>query len=160
MIVFLDIDGTCADATERFAKAGPEPASRGALYTRWLRRVQTPALLLKDTPVDGMASLAYAIHEWTPWGLVYLTGRSEVYREVTRKWLEDNGFPPCELLMRPKRNSQSNGILKEQLIKTHLKGEYLGPIIVMDDDYNGDIEKVCHQHCWTFLKAKSGGYWK
>lgn len=153
MIIYLDIDGTIADAKKRFKKAGAEPKGRGKRWDLWLRKVQNKKLLASDEPVAAMVEFANAICADT----IYLTGRSEVYREVTEMWLEENGFPICALLMRPRGNRQKNGRLKEDLIKKNLllyscKEE----VIVIDDDQNGDIEQACHRNGWTMLKARSG----
>lgn len=152
-IIFLDIDGTCADSADRFKKAGPEPRTRGPEYTKWLNKVQTKSALLKDKPVRGMADMAASLKD----NLVYLTARSEIYREVTKQWLSDNMFPDAQLLMRPKRNKQLAGELKEEIILSIADPE--DEVIVIDDDYNEELEVVCRRNRWTLLKAKSGGYW-
>lgn len=161
MIVFMDIDGTIANATERFKKAGPEPKERGKEYSAWLQRVQNELLLTQDEPVKGMKALCYAFSHNPVTSLVYLTGRSEIYREVTEDWLFKHRFPQfhAPLLMRPKQNRQGNGILKERLIKAYLQNSK-EDVIVIDDDYNGDIEEMCLRNGYTFLKARSGGVWK
>src|SRR5271165_832632 len=150
MICSLDIDGTIADVRIRYTKAGYEPGARGKRYSNWLRRVQNPKLLRADKVVRGMKEFSNAMYIHC--SLVYLTGRSEIYREVTTEWLMHNGFPPTSLVMRPKSNRQSNGALKERLINQYLErtrvtvfGSRLprGPILVIDDDYNGDIEAAC-----------------
>lgn len=89
--------------------------------------------------------------------LIYLTARSEIYRGTTNTWLSENMFPEAQLLMRPKRNSQQAGELKEQIILNIVSPE--DDVIVIDDDYNEELEVVCKRNHWTLLKAKSGGYW-
>lgn len=156
IIIFLDIDGTCANSAARFKKAGPEPKTRGPAYTKWLKKVQNEKLILQDRSIEGMAYLAHVLSDDRHTHLYYLTGRSEVYRKVTREWLDLWGYPPCTLLMRPKGNRMNNGTLKESIIKQH---EEVGPTIVVDDDYTKDIQRVCKKNGWTFLKAMSGSYW-
>lgn len=152
MVVFMDIDGTIADASRRFLKAGEEPRGRGKNWSKWLRMVQNKKTLSEDTPVPGMVQLCHRLTTT----LVYLTGRSEIYKEVTEVWLMRNLFPEAPLLMRPKRNRMKNGKLKEKLIKEFYV-EFFGSVIVIDDDQNGDIERMCHKNGYTFLKARSGG---
>jgi hypothetical protein len=158
VIVFMDIDRTIADAKKRFKKAGPEPKSRGKKWGKWLRAIQNKKTLLKDEPVPGMALLCWAIHNAN--NLVYLTGRSEIYRSVTERWLHENGFPVGALvLMRPKQNRDMNGALKQRIIEKHLlrlRYTCTESVIVIDDDQNGDIEDMCHRNGYTFLKARSG----
>lgn len=155
-IVFMDIDGTIADGSRRFLKAGEEPKTRGRKWSKWLRTVQNKKTLSEDPPVAGMKELCEGLIHSS--AFFYLTGRSEIYREVTNKWLEDNKFPSAALLMRPKGNRQKNGELKEAIISSPLITVLPSTnVIVIDDDQNGDIEAACHRNGWTFLKAKSGG---
>lgn len=151
----MDIDGTIADARKRFAKAGPEPKGRGKSWGAWLRKVQNSKTLAADIPVPGMVGmcLAFAATDC----IVYLTGRSEIYREVTESWLRAHHFPITGLLMRPRRNRMKNGRLKEMLIKQFMCGWPTFNTVVIDDDQNGDIEEMCHRNGYTFLKARSGG---
>jgi hypothetical protein len=149
-IIFLDIDGTCANASKRFEKAGLEPKERGPSYTKWLNRVQDRRSLLKDIPVRGMPELASMMKD----SVIYLTARSEIYRAVTLQWLSENMFPDAQLLMRPKRNKEQAGELKERIILSIVCPE--DDVIVIDDDVNEDLEVVCKRNNWTLLKARSG----
>jgi hypothetical protein len=149
-LIFLDIDGTCADSSKRFLRAGHEPKTRGPAYTKWLNKVQDRRSLLKDLPVRGMPELAMMMRD----NLIYLTARSEIYREVTKQWLTENMFPEAQLLMRPKRNTEQAGELKERIILSIVDPE--DDVIVIDDDYNEELEVVCKRNHWTLLKARSG----
>lgn len=158
----MDIDGTIADATERFKKAGPEPKQRGKHYSAWLKKIQNKKLLALDSKVRGMLTLCDGLSQSKYIHLIYLTGRSEIYREVTLDWLSYHDFPLGgygSLIMRPKGNRQRNGDLKETLIKQRLKNDSVNnnsPVLVIDDDQCGDIEEMCHKNGYTFLKARSG----
>lgn len=151
----LDLDGTLADASRRFAKAGKEPRKRGPAYTKWLKNVQSPKELLNDRPIPGTRDLARLLGNRA----VYVTARSEIYRTVTSAWLAEHGYPSLALVMRPKRNRQSSGVFKERAIRGLVAGsESVENVLVIDDDPTGGIEAVCHKNGWTFFKARSGGY--
>lgn len=158
MTVFVDIDGTLAHIGHRLKKAGPEPRTRGKKYSQWVKAVQSKKSLLSDVPVRGMHTLIKSLHSDLTINIVYLTGRSEVYRDVTSEWLGSWGFPASPpLLMRPKRNRQSNKVLKGTLIKQYSGNNRNDYIIVIDDDYSGEIQELCKERGYTFLKAMSGG---
>lgn len=151
--IFLDIDGTCADSAERFKSAGHEPKYRGKEYSHWLKKVQNHRTLSLDHPVGGMADLANLLELGS--NLSYLTARSEIYRNVTIEWLAKHNFPIlCPLYMRPKNNREPAGQLKERFIQRLISPE--DRVIVIDDDYNHEVEQVCKRNGWTFLKARSG----
>lgn len=154
MLFIIDIDGTIADGSSRFALAGPEPErSDEKRYLTWVKKVNSN--LDKDKPVLGMAELVHSLlnsdHE-----AVYVTGREERHRTLTVGWLEDNGFPSLKLIMRPNLNWSSNADFKEVVIAT-LRAEISHDILVIDDDEHGKIEAMCKRNGYTFLKARSGG---
>lgn len=161
MIVFMDIDGTLADMRWRIEKAGTEPQKHNHKHKLWLRKIQNNKTLMQDQPIRAMQELCLSIHGGYC-QLVYLTGRSEIYRKVTEEWLKQWGFPRARVLMRPRNNRKSNGKLKEGIIKnyTPVMGEglthYYDDVLVIDDDAHGDIEEACKRNGWTFLKARSG----
>lgn len=150
-VVFLDIDGTIADCGWRFNKAGMEPKKRGKDYSKWLREIQNPDMLRQDRPVRGMIGVAWGLYT----NLIYLTGRSEIYREITEQWLCSKGFPTLPpLMMRPKGSRRSAGLFKQTAIDSVIQpGDN---VVVIDDDHTGELEAICKVRGWTFLKARSG----
>lgn len=150
LIIFMDIDGTIADASSRFKIAGTEPRKRGEEYTKWLKNVQSPALLAKDKTVPGMLELTHKLKG----NFVYLTGRSTIYRDATIQWLKANGFPEALLFMRAKGSRVPAGAFKELVINNIVRVD--DEVIVIDDDHTGELELVCKRRGWTFLKARSG----
>lgn len=154
----IDIDGTLADIRWRLEEAGPEPKERGPEYTAWLKKVQNHYSLGKDKPIPGMINMIRGLYQND---VIYVTGRSEEYREVTQKWLHNYGLYGT-LLMRPNKSNISNGKLKQRIIRKYLKEAPVArhhSIVVVDDDCHGDIEEACRKNNWTFLKAKSGSFW-
>lgn len=158
-LICVDIDGNLADIRWRIREAGPEPKHRGLLYNKWLNQVQSHKKMAQDPKIPGMKILIRALFQANCY-VVYITGRSEDYRTVTAKWLKDNKFPLVPLFMRPMSNHESSGPLKEKIIKRIIKKQPdIKHVVVMDDDYNEDIEEACKRNKWTFLKNKSGSYW-
>ena len=150
--LFMDIDGTIADASRRFKAAGKEPRKRGPAYTKWLRRVQSRDALLEDPPSEALRRLCFQL-QGPAANFAYLTGRSAIYRDVTSAWLLNNSFPEAPLLMRPARSRSNPGDVKERLIKEHIKYWGFTSVIVVDDDPTGHIQEMCKRNGYTFLKA-------
>lgn len=153
LYIFMDIDGTIADATERFKKAGAEPSRNDKeAYLKWVEAINTG--MEDDVPVGHMAELCKTIADTHHF--FYLTGREEKHRAVTVNWLEEMSFPESwKVIMRPNGNWQEMAEFKENAIKTASFGAT--KIVVFDDDERGTLEKVCKRNGWIFLKARSGG---
>lgn len=148
----FDIDATCADARWRNTIAGPEPDRNDRRkYLKWLKKVQSRKMLMKDKPVKGMKELVKAVQG----NAIYLTSRSEAFRDVTDKWLRKQKFPKLKLYMRGKGDWKSSGKFKEALILSLVKNRKMN-VIVFDDDPKGDIFQECQRNGWTMLKALSG----
>lgn len=154
LLVIVDIDCTIADAKWRNVLAGKEPArTNWKKYRQWLKRVQSKEMLLKDKPVPGMKEIVQLLSK----NAVYITARQETYRSVTKKWLKTNGFPSLPLYMRANRSKISAGQYKENVINSILaRTKKFVHVVVLDDDYRGDIELMCKKNNFTFLKALSG----
>lgn len=141
ILVLVDIDGTIADLGPRLAHAGPEPARDNLqAFQTWLDKVQNHETLSKDEPVTGMAQFLRGIDHSCR--LVYLTGRSEKYRFVTKGWLNRHEFPEAPLFMRNDTDWRTASDYKKaaivQLIETYLPDS----IISLDDDGGGDCSDM------------------
>lgn len=148
----FDIDATLANAGWRNCIAGPEPdRNNRKKYLKWLKKVQSKKMLMKDKPVPGMRELTKAVKK----DAIYLTSRSENFRDVTEKWLRKHKFPNLTLYMRGKNDWKSSGKFKEAVILSLVKNRKMN-VIVFDDDPKGDIFQECQRNGWTFLKALSG----
>lgn len=56
--------------------------------------------------------------------IIYLTGREEIYRDATSRFLEDNHCPPGILLMRPKGDTRKDTITKMELFDQNVRDKY------------------------------------
>lgn len=157
-LIIVDIDGTIADATRRFKEAGPEPARHNAAqYTAWVNDVQNAVSLLADPPVAGMRDMLHALNAIGLVEMVYLTSREEKWHDVTQAWLVENKFPLLPLYMRPDSSMEETEALKERVIRQCKYMFKATDVVVIDDDQQGKIEKMCLKNGYTFLKAMSGG---
>lgn len=56
--------------------------------------------------------------------IVVMSGRDEQCREVTEKWLRDNGVPFDALFMRPARDTRKDSTIKAELFDAHVRDKY------------------------------------
>lgn len=154
LLCIIDLDGNCADMRWRHEIAGKEPSKRNwKKYKKWLRKIQSKKMILKDRPVPGMRELSWCLNKYA----VYLTARNEAYRTVTNKWLKKNGFPKLKLYMRPRKNRELAGVFKEKIILDLLhKSRKFKHVVIIDDDTRGDIALAAKRNNWTILKNLSG----
>lgn len=156
MVVFVDIDGTLADWRPRSKKAGrmPDYKNNKKQFQMWLDVLQPTSKVLKDPPIKGtiktIQALAYQGHH-----IIYLTGREEHLRRVTREWLENHSCPSGALYMRPaadrwKSPKKYKEAVMLQVLKDYNKDTV---VIVFDDDGSGDCSKMYQKHKWTHLKV-------
>lgn len=163
-ICFFDLDGTLIHVGDRFTN-NPLPQEleknrKDSLYKEWLAKIQTPELLAKDIPVRGTQHLVEAFEN-----SVYLTSRSELYKNETLKWLAIHNYPPRHLIMRSENDTTGYAEFKEIAITHHLNViadqnnsfPEAYNVIVFDDDNKGELEKMCKRRGYTFFKALSGG---
>jgi len=99
-IAVFDIDGVVADVRHRLHLLERRPKDWPAFFAG---AVDDPAL---TEGVDRVRAAA-AEHE-----IVWLTGRPDSLRTVTRDWLADRGLPGTELIMRRHRDFRPAPVLK------------------------------------------------
>lgn len=156
LLLCVDIDGTLADATTRFAKAGAEPGREDeAAYSKWVETVNEG--LEHDKPVSGMASLIAIVGAMGLADVLYVTGRSESLRTQTEKWLGEHKFPIMPLCMRPENDWSENAEYKQRVINKAKYTYKASEVILIDDDQQGKLETMCKINGYTLLKAVSGG---
>lgn len=68
--------------------------------------------------------------EWTD--IIFVSGRVDKFREVTRKWLDDRGFKIYPLFMRKDKDMRKDVIIKQEIYETEIKGKY-DILFVFDD---------------------------
>lgn len=151
MKVFVDIDGTLADGSERFALAGPEPDRvNKKAYLKWLADVQDEARLARDPVIRGSRDVVHALKK-AGYSILYLTSREHKYQEVTKSWLLGNNFPDGDLVMRPNGDWRSSHDLKKEVILQHVSK--VGGELALDDDPTNECEPMYRALSITHLKV-------
>jgi predicted kinase len=83
----------------------------------------------KDQVNEPIANLVAMYSEYPRF---LLSGRSDEFREVTSKWLDDNGIPYTALFMRKKGDVRKDSIIKEEIYRKEIEGKY-NVLFVLDD---------------------------
>lgn len=87
-LAVFDIDGVVADVRHRLHHLRPRPT-----WSAFFRDADQDALLPEGARLVADLQVQHEI--------VWLTGRPEWLRELTREWLVEHGLPDVELHMRP-----------------------------------------------------------
>lgn len=151
MIAIFDLDGTVADIDHRMKIAGDVPDRKDReKFQLWLDTLQKPEHIENDVPIHEIFILAYSLSKSYP--VIYLTGRHEGLRKVTRDWLNIHNFPHGPLFMRHQGDFRPPGIFKgdviEGLVKTYGEGG-----IAVDDDHADDTSAIYRKHGFVHLKV-------
>lgn len=120
----FDIDGTLADCEwRRFFIAGP--------YKNWDSFF---AAAKDDKPFPHMQQLAADLNcgETNNVRFVYVTGRPERCRELTKLWLRKHDFPEGEVYMRLDHDHRPDDIVKAELLAMMRKYSVF-PVMAFDD---------------------------
>lgn len=159
MLLIIDIDGSIADLSKRMAIAGQQPdRSNKVEFQKWLDTLQSIKSLSEDEPIYGTKHLIKYLDILNECvgketiNFVYLTGRAEKYRHVTEFWLAKHKFPEAKLIMRNNNDWRSASEYKEDHIK-ELAESYVGTVIAIDDDYDGNCSEVYKNYGITHLKV-------
>lgn len=113
--IIVDIDGTLAHKGDR------SPYDWGRVG--------------EDT-VDDV--VRYVVQTYTRGNVILVSGRDEVCRPETEKWLKDNSIPYDALYMRPKDDSRKDTIIKHEIFKNHIEDDVAVDFVL--DDRNQVIE--------------------
>jgi phosphoglycolate phosphatase-like HAD superfamily hydrolase len=99
-IAVFDIDGVVADVRHRLHLLERRPKDWQGFF----------AAAAEDPGLDeGINRVLAAVGQHD---VLWLTGRPNSLREVTRRWLTDHGLPVTELIMRPARDFRPAPVLK------------------------------------------------
>lgn len=90
----------------------------------------------------------------------FLTSRAEAYRSVTTRNAEKllgGNILPRFILMRPENDKRTYARYKEaSILKMLINSETENDVIVIDDDPDKTLQKVCKKRGWTLLKCLGG----
>lgn len=138
--IIFDIDGVLADCSHRLKYIQGEKKDYDKFYSE--------EELLKDQVVD-QNHVIFTILEEIGESIIFVTGRNEICREATRKWLEEKAWSrPYRLLMRPENDWRPAHEVKEGLIKEYIGFENIN--FAFDDD--DKINEMYAKHGVTCYK--------
>jgi hypothetical protein len=149
--IIVDLDCTLIDTKELVASGGPEPTPGTPAHEAWIAHVTNPEILKSAAPVMPIFNLVHALeHAVLGTKVIFITNRRESMRELTKRWLHSRElFYP--LFMRHEGDLRPAGEFKGNVIK-HLIDER-DSVLVIDDDPDGSIQRVCLINGWTHLKV-------
>ena len=105
-LAVVDIDGVLADVRHRLHHISDGRRDWGGFFGE----MDSDVLL-----VPGRSAVEDAASEGLE--IVYLTGRPEAYRDVTRAWLARHGLPEGTLHMRPDRDRRPARVFKVECLR-------------------------------------------
>lgn len=89
-----------------------------------------------DTVNEGVAAIIRMLSAGHP--MIFMSGRSDEFREVTEGWLHDHDFIADHLYMRAAGDKRKDSIVKHELFNEHVRGRY--NIAGVFDDRNQVVE--------------------
>jgi len=125
--IFVDIDGTIADPTERMVHH-PTPSDPPEVW------VEFYSMVGMDKPISRTIPIMWELFNRTT-NLVYITGRDESCRDETRAWLKKWTFPcfaNTTILMRPSGDASSSAEVKRKLLEG--MAPFKRPVLAIDDE--------------------------
>jgi phosphoglycolate phosphatase-like HAD superfamily hydrolase len=136
--VVFDVDGVLADVRHRLHHVERRPKDWAAFF----------ASMDDDGPLADGISLA---QERAAEGhrIVYLTGRNEDYRELTRDWMDRHGLPAGRLVMRRADDRRPARVFKPAALR-RIAGE--GRVVAVVDDDVAVVE-VLRRDGWPAVLA-------
>lgn len=108
--IIVDIDGTLSTMVNR----GPY---------EWLKVDQ-------DFPIEPTINLIKKFK--TSHRIILMSGRDNICRDLTIKWLEENGVYFDDLFMRPENNVEKDSVIKSDLFEERIRGKYFVEFVVDD----------------------------
>lgn len=76
-----------------------------------------------DTENEDVAAVVRALSDRGNW-IIYMSGRSDEFRDVTEKWLIENGLPLDGLHMRAAGDQRKDSVVKHELFDTHIRHNF------------------------------------
>ena len=108
-VIVCDLDGTLANIEHRLHHV----RERGRKDWDAFFRACT-----EDLPIRNTVRLVQRLHE-VGFGVLIVSGRSDVVREETARWLSQHGVPYDELIMRRDGDRRPDTVVKAEMIDRH-----------------------------------------
>lgn len=117
----FDIDGTLADCGHRLHHIQKTPKDWPAFFMA----------CTDDVPIQHVIDLANDLFA-SGCKIVYASGRSDMVRKETERWLQRHALPPGPVYMRAADDHRDDDILKAELLAA-LKADGYVPVMAFDD---------------------------
>lgn len=121
MDILCDIDGTVANLEHRRHWVLNKPKNWRAFN----------ANIHLDTPISHVISVIQAL-DCLGHTIIFCSGRENVFREVTEKWIAKHVIRPKHLYMRPEKDYRPDNIVKYELLQK-IREDGFNPTMVFDD---------------------------
>jgi predicted kinase len=128
----VDLDGTMALMGDRnpfdWARVGEDLPNK-------------PIVAIVEA-LAGQVKQVWDGNEWRPeiaLDAVFMSGRDEVCRPQTQKWLEELGFVGHKLFMRPEGDNRKDSVVKLELFNRHIRANYDVRFVLDDRDQVVDM---------------------
>lgn len=125
----------------------------------------TLALKGDRSPFDWMRVGEDKVNEPIKWlvrsfkptvAIIVFSGRDSVCRDITEKWLGENGIPYKDLFMRPEGDMRKDSIVKKELYDKYVKGNYEVAFVL--DDRNQVVDMWRNELGLTCLQVAEGNF--
>lgn len=98
-------------------------------------------------------------HGYKDWGdeinFILVSGRDEICRPQTKRWIKENKIVCDALFMRPQGNTEKDTIIKERIYREHIEGKY-NVLFVLDD--RDQVVKMWRSLGLTCLQVAEGNF--
>ena len=109
--VVVDLDGTVADCTHRLHFINGETKDWKGFFEA----------CKDDKPIASMIDMVRALNE-RYYNVIFLTGRSELARNVTQEWLQANNlWNYDDLIMRPLEDYRQDSVVKLEMLNDYIR---------------------------------------
>lgn len=125
----------------------------------------TLALKGHRSPFDWMRVGEDSVNEPIKWlvrsfkpnvAIIIFSGRDSICRDITEKWLGENGIPWNALYMRPEGDMRKDSIVKKELYDQYVKDNY--EVIFVLDDRNQVVDMWRNELGLTCLQVAKGDF--
>lgn len=150
--IICDIDGTIANNDHRSGFVNRAELAKVGKKPDWEKY---NSLMADDTPKEDiiMVFLALSLGTWRK--AVLLTGREEVYRDVTVAWLKKHSVRHDALYMRGAKDYRPDNIVKKELLAQAMADGF-EPWVFLDD--RNSMVKMWRDEGYTCLQVAEGNF--
>ena len=143
VIFVVDIDGTVCDSRERMEEIIGKYGEEEDWTQQTIDEFLTPGKLMMDKVMPGAEKL-FDLAKLCRASIVFLTGRNECARQLTRKWLSEKLNAPDEipLIMRPLHwKNGHTADCKEELFRLKVLANHPDSTFIFFDDHEDTAQK-------------------